>query len=152
MKTMSTGTRAYLSHCCKYLWQSSRQNCTTLTKVVLQTKSSVEINIAIICGCMPACPAFFNHFFSNSKYLTSIGTKVGHLRSRFSSKSSISGSFNNSVPSSETKVRTEIETRETFECVYIPGRGYVPISERNQPDKQPDVRAVCFSGKSDPEA
>lgn len=28
--------------------------------------SAVEVNTVIICSCIPACPAFFNHFFSRS--------------------------------------------------------------------------------------
>ena len=75
-----------------------------------------------------------------------------HLRSRFSTKSSSTGSCPNGLQSTEVKVKTEIENKEIFECVYIAGKGYVPIKERNKADNHPDLRAGFFSEKSDLEA
>lgn len=104
---------------------------------------------------MPACPAFFSHFFANNKYLpslNSISSKVGHLRSRVSHRWTSTDSSCNETSSTEARVQTEIETSEIFECVYISGKGYVPIKGRNKPYNHPDVQAVCYSGKTDMEA
>ena len=118
-----------------------------LSYVILQ--GAVEINIIIICGCLPACAPFFKHLSTNRQSLAALLSR--YVKSRISKKSSGNSSLsdpalNDSLPITEIKVETKAEANRIVQCIHVPGRGYVPIESIESRDQPLEFRTVCFAG------
>ena len=107
----------------------------------------MEINVVIICGCMPACSAFFKHLSQNSSLLLFFGSKLINLGNRRSSSiSSDQTRREGGSPTSAKKVETMIDSKEIIECAYVSGKGYVPIKGEKHDDYQRKQQAKCYAG------
>ena len=89
--------------------------------------SSVELNIAIICGSMPACSSLAKHVFKESDVFVSfrsiLDRYVPSLRSKSRSKKS-KASYEVSYPS-----RIESNQRSMDSRAPLPGNGYMELQD-----------------------
>ena len=108
----------------------------------------MEINVVIICGCMPACSAFFKHLSQISSLLSFIGSKLIHLGNRRSSSISSGQPLSEGgSPTLAKKVETMIDSKEIIKCAYVSGKGYVPFRGEKYDDYQRRHQAKCYAGE-----
>ena len=99
---------------------------------------------------MPACSAFFKHLSENSKLFSSLGSNLFRFRIRRSSKGGSSfPSDSGGLPIPAKKIETTIESKEIVECMYIPGKGYVPVKGNKGNEYERKHQVKCFAGESD---